>query len=63
VIFPYLQSHAVRGMPEWLYDQPRIQEKTSMQKPLEDVRILDMGQSIALPHCTMLLADLGAKVT
>lgn len=33
-----------------------------MSKALEGVRILDMGQIIAMPYCTMLLADLGAEV-
>jgi crotonobetainyl-CoA:carnitine CoA-transferase CaiB-like acyl-CoA transferase len=33
-----------------------------MPKALEGIRILDMGQIIALPYCTMLLADLGAEV-
>jgi crotonobetainyl-CoA:carnitine CoA-transferase CaiB-like acyl-CoA transferase len=33
-----------------------------MTKALEGIRILDMGQIIALPYCTMLLADLGAEV-
>ena len=33
-----------------------------MRKALEGIRILDMGQIIALPYCTMLLADLGAEV-
>ncbi|MGQ4808502.1 Succinyl-CoA--L-malate CoA-transferase beta subunit [Candidatus Entotheonellaceae bacterium PAL068K] len=33
-----------------------------MAKALQGIRILDMGQIIALPYCTMLLADLGAEV-
>jgi crotonobetainyl-CoA:carnitine CoA-transferase CaiB-like acyl-CoA transferase len=33
-----------------------------MRKALEGIRILDMGQIIAAPYCTMLLADLGAEV-
>lgn len=33
-----------------------------MPKALDGIRILDMGQIIAMPYCTMLLADLGAEV-
>src|SRR4029450_3400835 len=29
---------------------------------LSDVTVLDLGQVIAMPFCTMLLADLGARV-
>jgi crotonobetainyl-CoA:carnitine CoA-transferase CaiB-like acyl-CoA transferase len=33
-----------------------------MDKALGDVTVLDLGQVIAMPFCTMLLADLGARV-
>src|SRR5437016_13606643 len=33
-----------------------------MNQALSDVTVLDLGQVIAMPFCTMLLADLGAKV-
>lgn len=33
-----------------------------MEKALSDVTVLDLGQVIAMPFCTMLLADLGARV-
>jgi CoA:oxalate CoA-transferase len=33
-----------------------------MDQALGDVTVLDLGQVIAMPFCTMLLADLGAKV-
>lgn len=33
-----------------------------MEKALSDVRVIDLGQVIAMPYCTMLLADLGAQV-
>ena len=33
-----------------------------MERALEDVTVLDLGQVIAMPYCTMLLADLGARV-
>ena len=33
-----------------------------MDQALSDVTVLDLGQVIAMPFCTMLLADLGAKV-
>ena len=33
-----------------------------MDQALDDVTVLDLGQVIAMPFCTMLLADLGARV-
>jgi len=33
-----------------------------MQGALDDITVLDLGQVIAMPMCTMLLADMGAKV-
>ena len=33
-----------------------------MKQALDDVTVLDLGQVIAMPFCTMLLADLGARV-
>ena len=33
-----------------------------MRLPLEDVRIVEMGQLIAIPHAIKLLADMGAQV-
>jgi crotonobetainyl-CoA:carnitine CoA-transferase CaiB-like acyl-CoA transferase len=33
-----------------------------MDKALNDITVLDLGQVIAMPFCTMLLADLGARV-
>lgn len=33
-----------------------------MQGALEDITVLDLGQVIAMPFCTMLLADMGARV-
>ena len=30
-----------------------------MEKALDDITVLDFGQVIAMPYCTMLLADLG----
>src|SRR5438105_15359403 len=33
-----------------------------MHQALSDVTVLDLGQVIAMPFCTMLLADLGAQV-
>jgi len=33
-----------------------------MEQALSDVTVLDLGQVIAMPYCTMLLADLGARV-
>jgi crotonobetainyl-CoA:carnitine CoA-transferase CaiB-like acyl-CoA transferase len=33
-----------------------------MEQALSDITVLDLGQVIAMPFCTMLLADLGARV-
>jgi len=33
-----------------------------MEKALSDITVLDLGQVIAMPFCTMLLADMGARV-
>jgi crotonobetainyl-CoA:carnitine CoA-transferase CaiB-like acyl-CoA transferase len=33
-----------------------------LQQALDDVTVLDLGQVIAMPFCTMLLADMGARV-
>jgi len=33
-----------------------------MDQALDDITVLDLGQVIAMPFCTMLLADLGARV-
>ena len=33
-----------------------------MEQALSDVTVLDLGQVIAMPFCTMLLADMGARV-
>ena len=33
-----------------------------MQGALDDVTVIDLGQVIAMPFCTMLLADMGARV-
>jgi CoA:oxalate CoA-transferase len=38
------------------------EEGDAMEKALDDVTVLDLGQVIAMPYCTMLLADMGARV-
>src|ERR1044072_7165626 len=37
-------------------------EGKPMERALEDITVLDLGQVIAMPMCTMLLADMGARV-
>src|SRR5205085_11329138 len=39
-----------------------ISSGTDMNQALSDVTVLDLGQVIAMPFCTMLLADMGARV-
>src|SRR5262252_7606252 len=33
-----------------------------MDQALDDITVVDLGQVIAMPFCTMLLADMGARV-
>src|SRR5713101_8186972 len=41
---------------------PGRAHRGEMDHALSDVTVLDLGQVIAMPFCTMLLADLGARV-
>ena len=43
-------------------ERPAIALSRPMEQALSDVTVLDLGQVIAMPFCTMLLADLGARV-
>src|SRR4051812_45757759 len=40
----------------------QTEEDGDMPGALDDVTVLDLGQVIAMPICTMLLADMGARV-
>jgi crotonobetainyl-CoA:carnitine CoA-transferase CaiB-like acyl-CoA transferase len=40
----------------------QLQEAYRMARPLERIRVLDLGRFIASPFCGLLLADLGAEV-
>jgi crotonobetainyl-CoA:carnitine CoA-transferase CaiB-like acyl-CoA transferase len=33
-----------------------------MERALSDIIVLDLGRVVAMPFCTMLLADMGARV-
>ena len=33
-----------------------------MKKPLEGIRVLDLGQGVAAPYCGLLMAQYGAEV-
>src|SRR5688572_6012825 len=38
------------------------ERRRGMEGALDDITVLDLGQVIAMPMCTMLLADMGARV-